>query len=145
MAWWIWVILGLLLLGAEVAAPGGIVMLFFGAAAILVGSLVALGLGGPEWLQFVLFSVLSVVSLLVLREPILRRIQLRSADADQIDSLVGASAIVGQDLAPGADGKAELRGTSWSAHNVGNEPLTAGQACIVERVEGLTLFLRGKP
>ncbi len=144
MSWWIWVILGLMLLGAEVALPGGIVMLFFGAAAIVVGVLGALGLGGPAWLQFVLFSILSVVSLLVLRDPILERMKVRGGEAQEIDSLVGTTAIVDQDLAPGADGKAELRGTTWSAHNLSAEPLAAGQPCVVERVEGLTLFLRGK-
>ena len=67
MTWWIWIIFGLLLLAAEVMVPGGIIMLFFGAAALIVGLLVALGLGGPIWLQWALFSVVSVVSLLALR------------------------------------------------------------------------------
>lgn len=144
MAWWIWVIIGLVFLGAELAAPGGVVMLFFGAAAIMVGLLVAPGLAVPAWVEFALFSILSVVSLLTLRGPLLKRMKLGGNYPDDVDSLVGETAIVAQELAPGAGGKAELRGTTWSARNDGEDTLAAGQACRVERVEGLTLFVRGK-
>ncbi len=143
MAWWIWVIVGLLLLGAEMAVPGGIVFLFFGAAALVVGLLVAPGLDLPAWGEFALFSVLSVVLLYTLRGPIQRRLKRQDGRAAEIDSLRGETAVLAQNLAPGAEGKAELRGTTWSAHNVGGEPLEAGQACVVERVEGLTLYVRG--
>ena len=142
MTWWIWIIFGLLLLAAEVMVPGGIIMLFFGAAALIVGLLVALGLGGPIWLQWALFSVVSVVSLLALRGPILRRMSSSPERGDSIDSLVGKTAVVAERIAPGALGKAELRGTSWTAKNVSEQPLKAGQTCIVEQVDGLQLNIR---
>ena len=142
MTWWIWIIFGLLLLAAEVMVPGGIIMLFFGAAALIVGLLVALGLGGPIWLQWALFSVVSVVSLLALRGPILRRMSSSPEQGDSIDSLVGKTAVVAERIAPGALGKAELRGTSWTAKNVSEQPLKAGQTCIVEQVDGLQLNIR---
>ena len=145
MAWWIWVIVGLILLGAEMAVPGGIVLLFFGAAALIVGLLVAPGLDLPAWGEFALFSALSVASLLGLRGPIQRRLKRGSGRDTDIDSLLGEVAVLAQDVAPGAEGKAELRGTTWSARNTGDRPLAAGQKCVVERVEGLTLFVRGKP
>ncbi len=144
MSWWIWVVIGLVFVGAEVALPGGIVLLFFGVAAILVGLLVAPGLDIPTWAEFAIFSVLAVLSLLTLRGPILRRMKYSSQPGD-LDSLQGEVARLVQDLAPGGEGKAELRGTTWSARNISDEPLNAGQACTVERVEGLTLFLRRKP
>ena len=145
MAWWVWVIVGLIFLASEVAVPGGIVMLFFGAAAVVVGILLALGLDGPVWLEWVLFSVLSVVSLLTLRGPILRRVKAREGHPDDVDSLVGTWALALTDLPPGADGQAELRGTTWSARNVGTEALASGQKCEVTRVEGLKLFVQGTP
>ena len=45
------------------------------------------------------------------------------------------------DIAPGAEGRAELRGTSWTIENVGDGPLTAGQKCTVDRVDGLKLYV----
>jgi hypothetical protein len=59
-----------------------------------------------------------------------------------MDTLEGELAIPMDDLAPGAVGKAELRGTSWTAQNADDRPLAKGQRCRVVRVEGLTLFIR---
>ncbi len=38
MIWWYWMLLGLVLLGAEMVTPGGFYILFFGLAALIVGS-----------------------------------------------------------------------------------------------------------
>ncbi len=40
MDWWIWLVLGFALLGAEMLAPGGLYLLFAGVAALSVGVLV---------------------------------------------------------------------------------------------------------
>ncbi|MFQ5876663.1 MAG: NfeD family protein [Acidobacteriota bacterium] len=142
MTWWVWILIGLTLLVAEVAAPGGIIMLFFGVSALVVGTLVAAGLGGPIWVQWLLFSVLSVVSLITLRGPILKRVRARTGGVDAVDSLVGQTVVLLDELAPGAEGKVELRGTAWIATNVGVQTAAKGQRCIVDRVEGLKLFVR---
>ena len=144
MTWWIWILIGLLLLAAEVAVPGGIIMLFFGIAALIVGALVAGGLGGPLWVQSLLFSLLSIVSLTTLREPILRKMGARIARADRVDAIEGENVLVITDLAPGADGKVEFRGTSWSAINVGNNPLIKGEQGVVEKIKGVTLLIRSQ-
>jgi len=142
MTWWIWILLGLALLAVEIVIPGGIIMLFFGVSAMIVGVLVALGVGGPLWFQAVLFSVLSVVSLLTLRAPILRRMHSKSSAADKVDSFVGVQALAVGDIAPGTEGKAELRGTLWTAENIGDGTLSAGDKCTVDRVDGLKLYVR---
>ncbi len=142
MTWWIWLILGLSLLAAEVVMPGGIIMLFFGAGAMVTGLLVAVGIIGPIWLQWAVFSVISVASLLALRGPILRWMASGNDDASSIDAIVGATAVASERIAPGQLGTAELRGTSWTAKNVGAVSLEAGQVCTVEQVEGLQLRIR---
>jgi len=142
MEWWMWVIGGLALLALEMLIPGLIVFLFFGCAAILIGVLEGLGLAGPIWMQWVLFSVLSILSLLVLRGPILRRLSHRGDSEGRIDSLVGREVVLLTDLTPGEPGKAELRGTSWGVVSTHGAPLSKGTRCIVEAVEGLTLHVR---
>ena len=62
--------------------------------------------------------------------------------AGEVDSFIGANAELLDDIAPGAEGKAELRGTVWTAHNVGDRQLDRGKRCTVEKVEGLKLFVR---
>ncbi len=141
MTSWMWLVLGLVLLAAEVAIPGGIILLFFGVAALIVGAMEGSGLGGPAWSQWLLFSIISIVSLLTLRGPILRRMSAKDDPAEGIDTLLGQSVVALDDLPPGAEGKVELRGTSWTARNIGEASLAKGQNGVVQRVDGLKLFI----
>jgi inner membrane protein len=142
MVWWIWVLGGLVLLVAEVMTPGGFFAVFFGAGAILVGALKALGWEGPAWAEWLVFTVLSVASLAFFREPLMRRFSLSSGKP--VDRMEGERALVTEDVAPGGVGKAEMRGTSWTARTAGESLLSKGRRCRVERVEGLTLWLRAE-
>src|SRR6476660_87320 len=140
MAWWVWVLVGLGLLGFEVLTPGGFFMLFFGLAALVVGALAGSGLTRPIWLQWLLFSLLSVGSLLVFRRRLLAWLQ--APEARGVASLVGDVAVLLADLPPGTVGKAELRGATWSVRHDSPETLARGRRCRVDRVDGLTLHVR---
>lgn len=142
MAWWIWVLGGLVLLVAEVTTPGGFFAIFFGAGAILVGALKAVGWDGPAWAEWLVFTVLSLVSLAFFRKPLMRRFSLSSGKP--VDRMEGERALVTEDVAPGGVGKAEMRGASWTARTAGEATLAKGCRCRVERVEGLTLWLRAE-
>jgi membrane protein implicated in regulation of membrane protease activity len=142
MAWWIWVLGGLVLLVAEVTTPGGFFAIFFGAGAILVGALKAMGWDGPAWAEWLVFTVLSVASLAFFREPLMRRFSL--AAGKPVDRMEGETAVVTEDVTPGGVGKAEMRGASWTARTAGDAALAKGRRCRVERVEGLTLWLRAE-
>lgn len=142
MLWWVWILFGLALLAAEVLTPGGFFVLFFGLAALVVGALVALGVAGPEWVQWLMFSLLSVASLLGFRRRLVNRFNGSAAGGHKLDSLVGEVAVLTDDLAPGGVGKAELRGTSWTVRTHGPAILATGTRCVVERVEGLTLWVK---
>jgi membrane protein implicated in regulation of membrane protease activity len=61
-----------------------------------------------------------------------------------VENLVGEEATLLEDVAAGASGRAELRGTPWSARISSGIPVRAGQRCKVERIEGLTLWLRAE-
>jgi len=141
MVWWYWMLLGLVLLGVEMMTPGGFYILFFGLAALIIGSLTGLGFAQAEWLQWLLFSGLAILSLLVFRGPLLAWIKTQDKEMPNVDSMAGESAIPLEDLAPGGTGKAELRGTTWTVHNAGLGLLKKNQRCKVERVEGLTLWI----
>jgi inner membrane protein len=141
MVWWIWMVLGLGLAAVEVLTPGGFFVIFFGVAAILVGVITALGLAGPAWLQWLLFSAIAIVSLLLFRQPLLRKIN-RTSRRGSVDVLEGETAVALEEIAPGSIGKAELRGSAWSAKNDGERTLSKGERCRVHKVEGLMLWLR---
>jgi membrane protein implicated in regulation of membrane protease activity len=140
MQWWHWAVLGLVLGLLELATPGGFFILFFGIGALLVGLLSILGIAGPLWVQWVLFGAFSVTTLVLFRDPLLRRMRGRHGHS-HIDALTDDVAIAKEDIAPGAVGRAELRGTAWSALNVGVAVLHRGQRCAVRKVDGLTLHI----
>ena len=144
MAWWIWILLGLILLALEMATPGGFFIAFFGIGALLVGILAGAGAIETVWLQWVLFTVFSVVSLLLFRRPLLEWIKRREPQRPAVDSLVGETALLTEDLPPGGVGKAELRGTSWSVRSRDAAGHAKGKRCRVEQVDGLTLWVRGE-
>ena len=136
MIWWLWVLAGIALLAFEVATPGGLFALFFGVGALLVAPLAALGFSATG--QWFAFSILSLVGLLTLRGPLLRRLSRRSTLQAE---LVGEQAVLLTDLAADGEGRVELRGTPWTARTFSELPLKAGQRCVVERVEGLILWV----
>jgi membrane protein implicated in regulation of membrane protease activity len=142
MEWWTWILLGLVLLLAEVITPGGFYIIFFGVGAIVVGVLAGMNAAGPIWFQFILFSLISILALWLFRDKLLRLTQ--AIPPQNVDSFIGESCVAAEDIAVNAFGKAELRGASWTARNVGARPLARGERCTVERVEGLTIFVRAE-
>jgi membrane protein implicated in regulation of membrane protease activity len=139
MLWWHWIVLGLVLAGLEMASAGGFFIIFFGAGAIVVGLLTLFDLAGPLWVQWLLFSILSILALAFFRNPLLRL--LRPVSQTPVDALTADVATALDDIAPGAVGQAELRGAPWSARNIGAVPLVKGQRCTVRRVDGLMLHI----
>lgn len=142
--WWLWSLLGLALLGVELFTPGGFFLVFLGVAALIVGGMTAAGAGGALATQVLLFMGLSAAGIALFRKALRARFGRPPANAaDEVDSLVGTTAVALQTLLPGGSGRVELRGTPWSARNSGAVEVRRGQHCTVERVEGLTLWVRG--
>jgi hypothetical protein len=143
MAWWHWLVVGLALVALEMAAAGGFYVVFFGIAALLIASLHLMGIAGPLWLQIFLFSVFAVGSLLLFRGPLMRRLNAGDGAPD-IDTLLGEIGTALEDIAPGAIGRFELRGTTWTARNAGPATIPRGRRSVVVRREKLTLFVRAE-
>jgi|SRR5215207_62133 len=143
IVWWHWLVLGLLLIALEMAASGGFYIIFFGVAAVVISLMAALGAETPLWVELLLFSALSIGSLLFFRSPLMRWMNIDGQGVD-VDSLVGETAVAQQDIAPNDIGRVELRGTSWSARNSGPALLPSGRRCTVVRVDRLMLIVEAE-
>ena len=141
MPWWLWILIGFLLFAAEAMTPS-LHIAFFGFGALVTGLVVAFGAGGPLWAQLLIFSAVSVVSLLVVRPILIKRFKLQNPLSDKVDTLLGQTAIATEEIEAGGMGKAELRGSTWNASNIGGRPLQRGERCVVDHIEGLTLYIR---
>jgi membrane protein implicated in regulation of membrane protease activity len=137
--WGLWLILGFILLAAEVAAPG-FVALFFGLAALLVALICWLaGSAMPVWAAWLLFAGLAVVLLVGFRG-VCKRVFVgkRSPDMDGLaGEVVGQCAVVTMRIQPGQPGKVELRGANWQAE--ASEALEVGTPVRVVRMESIVL------
>jgi hypothetical protein len=142
MAWWMWMLLGFVLLVAELLTPGGLFTIFFGVGALAVGLLALMGLEFTLAIQVLIFVVLSGVSLALFRKPLLERLE-KSNPKREVDSLAGEDATILEEIPAGGYGKAELRGSTWTAKNLGERPLQQSARARVEKVDGLTLWVRG--
>lgn len=137
MAWWLWLAGGLALVVAELVTPSGFFIIFFGIGALAVGALAAMGAVQSIWMQGLLFSILSVASLLVFRGRLKTTFQ--APPPPSIDSFIGVLAVVQEYLAPGTVGRVEVRGASWSARNTSDVTLMPGQRARVAGIDGLLL------
>ncbi|MGK6311934.1 NfeD family protein [Neorhizobium sp. DT-125] len=114
---WSWWILGLILLAAELAAPG-VFLIWIGAAAIVVGALSLMFWDAGFWswqIQFLVFAVLAIAFALAGRrfyasrketsdEPLLNR---------RGESLIGRTATLNEPITEGR-GRIRLDDTWWS-------------------------------
>ena len=141
MPWWGWIAMGAILLGAEMAVVDAeFYLVFLGISAAIVGGLRLLGLTQVWWVDWLVFAVLSVATMVTFRQRIYNR--LRGGMPSPQDALVGQSIVVEQVLGPGVSGRVEFRGTTWTVLNSGSGQIEAGQRCRIEHVDGLTLHVQ---
>lgn len=135
-------ILGLVLLACEMITPGTFFFMFLGISGLVAGAVYWLAPDLPAWAPWLLFSIFAAVSLAFFRKPLMKKFKLNDKAGHKVDSLVGETALALEDIAAGAIGKVELRGASWTACNAGTEAIQRSGRTKVERVEGLTLYVR---
>jgi membrane protein implicated in regulation of membrane protease activity len=140
MAWWIWVLIAFALLALEMASTTLHVGLF-AIGALTVALLDVLGVELSLTAELFIFTIVSLAALLVVRPILVRKLRLNVSKP--VDSLIGEVATVTDDVIGIAGiGKAEMRGSTWSARNVGASAVSRGERVVVERVEGLVLHIR---
>lgn len=138
---WLWLIAGLVLAVAEMVVPG-VFLIWFAAAALVVGLLTAaFPIAAP--VQVVLFVVLSLVSVLASRR-FLRRYPIQSADPllnQRGAQLVGRQVVVTQAI-QGGHGRVRCGDSEWLAQGPDAE---AGSRMTVTGSQGSVLIVEAVP
>ena len=107
----------------------------FGAAAALVLEL----LGAAFWLQVAAFLVVSGALLALLR-PMLRKYA--KTTKTNVDSIPGTQGLVTESIDNVAyQGQVKLGAMTWTARSSSGAPISAGTQVVVDRVEGVKVFV----
>ncbi|MDA0706801.1 MAG: NfeD family protein [Proteobacteria bacterium] len=140
MTWWSWMILGAVLLGAEMfAVDAQFYLVFLGVSAALVGLSALFGIAIPEWGQWLAFAVLSLLFFFTFRRTLYLKI--RGGGENYPETMSGESVEITADLAPGAEARTQLHGSDWTVRNVGTQVINGGSRARVVHVNGLTLHV----
>lgn len=121
------------------AATVGLVSIWFAGGALV--ALITASLGGPIWLQLLLFLTVSVVMLALLR-PFIKKFSAPHRVKTNADRHVGASALVTEEINNLKEtGAIRLDGVTWTARSESGEVIPAGTLIRVERIAGVKLFV----
>lgn len=137
----IWAVVGLLLIAGEVVAPG-LILMFFGIAALLTSLLTAIGLTSSTSAQLLTFASAAVVSIFVLRRYAKEYfVGAQQAGSDRLDDeFVGKTVKVTRTVGPaGESGRVELKGADWTA--TADVEIPAGANARIVTRDGINLVI----
>lgn len=141
VAWWVWMVLGLLLLVGEMMLPTDFFVFFTGVGAVVTAITTGLGLTNGLMSQAITFAVVSIVSLVTLRGWMRQLLSHRSMPTKEVDSLVGETGTAVDDIPANGVGKVMLRGSPWTARNPNATAIPKGVRVRVDKVDSITLIV----
>ena len=134
----VWLVLLILFVAGE-AATVGLTSIWFAAGSLV--SLVCALLGGPEWLQVVLFIVISALCLLAFR-PIAHKYFNAKVQPTNVDRIIGSAARVTEEIDNlNGRGAVVIGGMTWSARSGEETVIPAGATVRVLRIEGVKVIV----
>ena len=134
----VWLVLLILSLVAE-GASAAVTSIWFAAGALV--AMVAAMLNAQLWLQILLFMAVSIGLLLSLR-PLLKKYITPKKVRTNIDSVIGSQGIVTETIDNiAATGRVKLGGMEWSARSASGEVIEPGAVIMVEKIEGVKVFV----
>ena len=133
-----WLIAFIALVAGE-AATVGLVCIWFAAGAL--GAFLTAMLGGPFWLQLIVFAAVSALALALVRPAVSKFARPRRSPTNA-DRVIGAEAQVTEDIDNiHGKGAVVIRGMAWSARSQDGGPIAAGTLVRVLRIEGVKVFV----
>ena len=147
MVWWSWVVIGLALMMLELAfIDAAFYLVFVGVAALATGIIGFVGTALPAWalpvwLQWLTFSVAAILATVLFRQKLYTL--MRGDPIGFEDQVDGRHVDVLEPVDAGEQTRVEFRGSRWTAVNVSDRALKAGEQAVIVRAEGSLLEVRG--
>ncbi len=137
MPWWLWFLAGGVLIAVELMGDTAFYLLFIGVAAVLVGTAGLAGAGLPEWAQWLAFSAIAIITMVLFRKKLHDKFRggLTGFDDDPAGELVALP----RGLPVGGRARVEWRGSQWTVENVGDAAIPPGSRAWIVRARGIVL------
>lgn len=138
----IWFFVGLILFLAELVLPG-FVIFFFGVGAWVTALVCLIGHPGIN-VQFIIFGVTSILSLVALRRIIQEKFfySKESLSEGVEDEFTGKEAKALSNFGPGEQGKVEFKGTTWKAES--KSEINTGEIVLIKEKLNFKLIVEPK-
>ena len=120
----------------------GLTSIWFAGGALL--SMIIALIGGPLWLQILVFLVASIV-LLVFTRPVATKYFNKNRTKTNVDSIAGRQAIVTEtiDNLKGM-GQIVTNGMEWTARSLDDSVIEEGAVVTIEKIEGVKAIVKMK-
>lgn len=114
-----------------------------------LGSLTALAIaavGGPMWLQVVVFLLVSFVTLICFRKAVMSLFN-KNRELTNAEGLIGKNAIVTEDISNLlSTGQVIVSGQEWTARSVQDDLiLKKGEVVVIRAIQGVKLIVESLP
>lgn len=135
----VWLMVLVVLVTGE-AITVGLTFIWFAVGAL--GGLTVAVLGGPIWLQVVVFLILSAVTLVLVR-PIAAKLLTPGVSPTNADRVLSQIALVTEEIDNIAEtGQVKLFGQVWTARSETGKNIPAQSRVRILRIEGVKVFVR---
>ncbi len=136
--WIVWLIIIFSLIVLEVSTVN-LVSIWFIASGIV--SLIISIFYDNFLVQFAVFVLLGILLLLTTRK-FLNRLLKQNNEKTNLDRIIGATAIVTEDISKNSIGEVKVEGKRWSA--IAKKEFKIGEEVIIEKIDGVKLIVRKK-
>ncbi|MBQ8041542.1 MAG: NfeD family protein [Lachnospiraceae bacterium] len=135
----IWLIVLVVCLAIEISTLG-LTSIWFAGGALL--ALIISMIGGPLWLQVLVFLLTSIV-LLIFTRPIAMKYFNKNRTKTNVDSKIGKQAIVTEtiDNLKGV-GRIVTDGMEWTARSLDSTVIEEGAVVTIEKIEGVKAIVK---
>ncbi|MDD2214232.1 MAG: NfeD family protein [Oscillospiraceae bacterium] len=133
-----WIALAVIMLVLELLTPGNLIFVWFAVGAL--GGLAARALGAGLPLQIIVFAAVSLVSLLLARRFLWKKLQTRPV-ATNADRLIGCTFSLSQTLTQDSNVRETMEGDSWLLAPLDNQTIPAGTLVRVDHLSGVRLVV----
>jgi membrane protein implicated in regulation of membrane protease activity len=137
MTWYIWLILFLVFLGLEIITTGVFFFLCFSTGALF--AMLCSLLGASFQTEMIVFCAVSLASILLIR-PLFKKYFAKKKVETNVDSLIGAPALVIEKIKANGTGKIKVAGEVWLA--VSKEDIETAEKVVIEAVNGTKLVVK---